>query len=354
MKRQGKPSAALVVEALRQEHPDQHALVWLEWSQCDSGWSVREQLEEHCRFVRYLHVCRNIANAGMRAAAEALDGVPEPLDYISRQESAFGSAISSRDVSSGDEEMLEGMDVTIGTIAATHGGFSGKSSGLANLDRYVGGFKPAHLYVVAGRPGMGKSAFAAQLALEMCAPDEYMQCMSAEMTPHQMRVRMLSAATGIDSNDIRDNNMTIQEAEALDRAAQTLRTIGFGWIRGPKTVENVVRAARSAKRKKKRMAGLLVDYMQMLDTEKPFRDEEPRIAYVCKTLRFLADDLECPVIGVCQLNREVEKRANMRPQISDIRGSGQIGANQLQLDNRAVHHASLPARVLPAGQPGRG
>lgn len=284
-------------------------------------------LATDCTYLRALTTARRVHQASMRIIADSTAGgaLADPSEFLNRAETLFGKAVSDRDDFAGDEEIADGMVSSIAAFQAVlpSAGGLGVKCGLTPLDGIMGGFKPGELVVIAGRPSMGKSAFACQVALEL-GRDAYVQMTSLEMKVDAIRARMLAGATGINSRLIESNQLDDKQWNAVQTAGSRLAVRKFGWTRGVRSLEALRRSARAAQRKHKRLGAVLIDYLQLMRTEERFASRELEIAFMSRELKLLAEECNCPVLAVSQLNRSVESRADKRPLMSDLRESGAI------------------------------
>ena len=211
---------------------------------------------------------------------------------------------------------------------------SGLPTGLTDLDRKLGGLQPSTLVVVAGRPGMGKSALAMNIGSHVatnCGPVAYF---SMEMSPTEVAYRWLAAAARVDSMLLRTgltkNGGSRGEADpsrvwaTLIEATSRLHGVPLHTDEGSRTVGDI----RAKARRLKRQAGLclvVVDYMQLMHTQGRGRENrQQEISEISRNLKALARELDVPVIAVSQLNRALETRHDKRPQLGDLSESGAI------------------------------
>ena len=201
----------------------------------------------------------------------------------------------------------------------------GLTSGLASLDQITKGWKDGCLYVVAGRPAMGKTAVALTFALSaMRAQSKKVMFFSLEMPSTQLLKRLASSWSGI-AHSIFD-----QPFETISDGIKTRMGEAFSQINGM-PLEIMDRAALSieemrsicdVKRRSEDIGLIIVDYLQLMTAPAMIREQE--ISQISRGLKALAKEMNCPVIALAQINRGVEQRANKRPLLSDLRESGAI------------------------------
>jgi replicative DNA helicase len=211
-------------------------------------------------------------------------------------------------------------------------GVAGASTGIASLDKMIGGLFPGDLVIVGGRPSMGKTAVALSMALGQARAGGGVAVASMEMTGASLAARAISEATanagrGVPYSDIRKGLATGPQVENFIRCAQDVAELPIMII--PPHVRDIGALYAAAKRAKKIMDGrgcglkmLVVDYLQLIRSSKQSRLDQ--ISEISMALKGLAMQLEVPVVALSQLSRGVENREDKRPIMSDLRESGQI------------------------------
>jgi replicative DNA helicase len=221
------------------------------------------------------------------------------------------------------------------------GHLSGISTGMRDLDRRMGGLQPSDLIILAGRPGMGKSSLATNIAFNIAHAYEPAQqadgsfaaanggvvgLFSLEMSSEQLATRIISEQTEIPSSKIRRGEISEPDFEKLVACAQTMQRIPL-YIDQTGGISIAQLAARARRLKRQRGLDLIViDYIQLM-TGSAKRGSESRVQEVTEIttgLKALAKELGVPIIALSQLSRQVENRDDKRPQLSDLRESGSI------------------------------
>ncbi len=218
------------------------------------------------------------------------------------------------------------------------GGLAGISTGLVDLDKKLGGLHPSDLLILAGRPSMGKTSLATNIAfniakaykrgmthegVEGAVEGGVVGFFSLEMSAEQLAARILSEASEVPSEQIRRGDMTEQEFRRFVEAAKALESCPLYIDDTPALPISQV-AARA--RRLKRTQGLdvlIIDYLQLLKgSSKENRVQE--VSEITQGLKAIAKELNIPVVALSQLSRQVESREDKRPQLSDLRESGSI------------------------------
>ena len=221
------------------------------------------------------------------------------------------------------------------------GHLSGLATGLNDLDTMMGGLQPSDLIVLAGRPGMGKTALATNIAYNVAAayrsqtkPDGSIEALdggvvgffSLEMSAEQLATRILAEQTEIPSYKIRRGDISESDFDKLAAGAQIMQII-------PLYIDDTggisIAQLRARARRLKRQRGLdfmVVDYLQLLtgSSNKASQGRVQEITEITTGLKALAKELAVPIMALSQLSRQVESRDDKRPQLSDLRESGSI------------------------------
>lgn len=196
-------------------------------------------------------------------------------------------------------------------------------SGIAQLDYLINGFQGGQLVVIGGRPGMGKTTFALNMAYNQARKNECTAFFSLEMTAKQIRNKVVSCDSAIKYRKLKEGDLSADERErmiySIDRVMKMPLLIG-------KSTDLDIRTVRSVARKLKKennLRALYIDYLQlMVSGSDDSRVEE--VTKISRALKLLALELDIPIFLLSQLNRDVENRKNRRPQLSDLRDSGSI------------------------------
>jgi len=221
------------------------------------------------------------------------------------------------------------------------GKLSGLATGVRDLDRMMGGLQASDLIIIAGRPGMGKSSLATNLAYNIAKawrgevrPDGHITSVnggivgffSLEMSAEQLATRIISEQTGIPSYRIRRGEIEPGDFDRIAEAAREMETIPF-YIdeTGGLSIAQLAARARRLKRQKG-LDLLVIDYIQLLQgsSKRAAEGRVQEVTEITTNLKALAKELNVPILALSQLSRQVENRDDKRPQLSDLRESGSI------------------------------
>jgi replicative DNA helicase len=203
---------------------------------------------------------------------------------------------------------------------------TGVPSGYHDLDRLTAGLQPSDLIIVAGRPSMGKTAFALNIAANAAFKGVGVAVFSLEMSMEQLVLRMLCSEAHVDNSRIRTGYLRESEFPALVMAAGRLGDTPVYIDDTPAISVLEVRAKtrRLVRDKSKKIGLVVVDYLQLMRGMGGANNREQEISEISRSLKALAKELSVPIIAISQLNRRVEDRGDKRPMMSDLRESGAI------------------------------
>ena len=206
------------------------------------------------------------------------------------------------------------------------GAITGTPTGYRDLDKLLLGLQPSSLYVVGGRPSMGKTSFAlgmaSHAALRVQRP---VLVFSLEMAHSEVTSRLLCAEGRIDASNVASGNLTEADWDTVNTTCQRFAEAPL-WVDDDASV-TVMEMRAKARRLKSRVGDLalvLVDYMQLMTGRQQAESRQVEIAEISRGLKVLARELACPVVALSQLSRNLEMRQEKRPMLSDLRESGAI------------------------------
>ncbi len=203
---------------------------------------------------------------------------------------------------------------------------TGVPSGFVDLDRMTAGLQPGDLIIVAGRPSMGKTALALNMA-EHVAVDNGLPVaiFSMEMSSTQLAMRMLGSISRVDQHKMRTGRLSDREwgdlSEAMGKLHETPIYIDEG---GALTALEVRARARRLKRQYSKLGLIVIDYLQLMAASSQGENRATEISEISRSLKAMSKELDVPVLALSQLNRAVDQRPDRRPVMSDLRESGAI------------------------------
>lgn len=211
----------------------------------------------------------------------------------------------------------------------------GISSGFIDLDKILAGFNNSDLIILAGRPSMGKTAFAVNLALNACKSMETKSTeqgkkgqtvgfFSLEMSSHQLVTRLFSMTAQIDSYSLRTGELSKERQYNLYEQANIISKLPFHIDDTPCLSIAAIRMRAKRLKRKKNLGILFIDYLQLIKGVGKSNNRVEEISEITQGLKAIAKELDIPVIALSQLSRAVEQREDKRPILSDLRESGSI------------------------------
>src|SRR6056297_2875058 len=279
-----------------------------------------------------------IVGKAVRAEVDA-----EPRDQIVEAEQKLYKLSEQGQSETGFQSFLRAVTDAVNVANAAYqrdGGLAGVSTGLVDMDKKLGGLHKSDLLILAGRPSMGKTSLATNIAFNIAKaykrgelPDGsdgaveggVVGFYSLEMSAEQLAARVLSEASEVPSEQIRRGDMTEDEFRRFVSAAKTLESCPL-YIDDTPALPISQLAARA--RRLKRTHGLdvlIVDYLQLVRPANPRTEGRVNeVSEITQGLEAIAKELDIPVVALSQLSRQVEAREDKRPQLSDLRESGSI------------------------------
>ncbi len=300
--------------------------------------------KDYAQMIYDLAIRRDLIAIGQEIAAKAaaVDVESEPKEQIVDAEQKLYQLGEAGQVDSGFQSFLSALKQAVDVANAAYlrdGGMSGISTGLIDMDKKLGGLHPSDLIILAGRPSMGKTSLATNIAFNIAKaykkgirPDGtegtvqggVVGFYSLEMSSEQLAARILSEAAEIPSEQIRRGDMSEEEFRRFIEAAKDLERCPL-YIDDTPALPISTLAARA--RRLKRQHGLdvlMVDYLQLVRPASAKDSRVNEVSEITQGLKAIAKELNIPVIALSQLSRQVESRDDKRPQLSDLRESGSI------------------------------
>jgi len=223
-------------------------------------------------------------------------------------------------------ELVPSTFEQIENFQETKGGLAGISTGYSKLDEMTGGFHEGEFIVIAGRPSMGKTAFALNVAEHMSIENNVpVGIFSIEMSKEQLALRLLCGRARLSQHKLRTNRLRDAEWQKLTLAAEPLSEAKI-FIDDSAILTPLEMRAKARRLKAHHNVGMIiVDYIQMMYASGRSENRQQEMAMISRSLKTLAKELNIPVVAISQLSRMVEMRGgDKRPQLSDLRESGAI------------------------------
>jgi len=214
----------------------------------------------------------------------------------------------------------------IETLFEKEGNITGAATGFTDFDQMTSGLQPADLIIVAGRPSMGKTSIAMNMAENVAIKgDQPVAIFSMEMPGEALAMRMMSSLGRIDQHKIRTGKLDDDEWPRLTSAVTLLEKTQLFIDDTPALTPTEVRSrARRLMREHGQLGLIVLDYLQLMQSPASGDNRVQQISDISRSLKALAKELRVPVVALSQLNRNLEQRPNKRPVMSDLRESGAI------------------------------
>lgn len=287
---------------------------------------------------RLITIGEDLVNGAYEAPVET-----SPRDQIEATERRLYELAETGKYDGGFQKFSDALTAAVDMAAKAYqreGRLSGIATGLSDLDAKMGGLQASDLIILAGRPGMGKTSLATNIAFNIAKaytgekqPDGTVKTVnggivgffSLEMSAEQLATRIIAEQSGVASYKIRRGDIRPEDFYKITDAARDMQTIPF-YIDQTGGLSIAQLAARARRLKRQRGLDLLVvDYLQLLSgAAKKGDNRVQEMTEITTGMKALAKELEVPIIALSQLSRQVETRDDKRPQLSDLRESGSI------------------------------
>lgn len=198
----------------------------------------------------------------------------------------------------------------------------GLSTGFTDLDSRLGGMQSGDLIIIAGRPSMGKSALAVQIAEHVAISGQVAAVFSLEMSSRQLLERAIAGVARVEHTHIRDGSINAEESAKIRDATRLLNGAKLFIEDTPALSATEISARLRTQKRKTGLALGVVDYLQLVPGEGENRNQE--MGSITRALKSCAKSLDIPIVLLCQLSRKCEERTDKRPLLSDLRESGEI------------------------------
>ena len=305
-----------------------------------SSFAVRDYAE----MIYDLAIRRELIEVGNDIAAKAarVDVQSEPKEQIVEAEQKLYALAEQGQTEQGFQSFLTAVTDAVKVANAAYqreGGLAGVSTGLIDMDKKLGGLHRSDLLILAGRPSMGKTSLATNIAFniaraykkgittsgeEGAVDGGVVGFFSLEMSAEQLASRILSEVAEIPSNQIRRGDFTESEFRRIVDAAKELEAAPL-FIDDTPALPISQLAARARRLKRTHgLDALFVDYLQLVRGTGRSENRVNEISEITMGLKAIAKELDIPVVALSQLSRQVENREDKRPQLSDLRESGSI------------------------------
>ena len=283
-------------------------------------------IEYHARIIAQKAVQRRLISICTETLRDAYEDTTDVLALLDKfQTAAFGvQGEISAETSEIPVSMSQSLMEALAEIERASKGETGYTTGIQSVDRESGGYFKGEMTCIAARPGVGKTEYALNGAIENAKAGRKVWFVSLEMTGPQLVKRVLSKVSGVTVGEMRRGTVTDGGWSSLQTAGESLISLPISFC-GFKTPQRLYAAVRKAVAKGN-LDLLFVDYLQLMEVDGGGRNQnrEQEVSNISRTLKRISRDFQIPVIALSQLNRAVESRASKQPELHDLRESGAV------------------------------
>lgn len=266
--------------------------------------------------------------------------------FVQRYQNQLNEIASKRETSNfiSLTDAANKVDDRLKTLIGNEKTITGYTTGFSFLDKKINGLNKGNMIILAGRPGMGKSTLALNIGFKMA---QYTQkpvaYFSLEMDADSLAIKLFACVGGVDSKHIQSGYLTTKERAQLTEAKDKLVNIPL-FIDDKRTnnIADIFIKSKKLKETYKDLGLVIIDHIGITDKEKDrkFSSDTEELSYKAREVKKMAGELNCPVLCLTQLNRQVEIRDDKTPQMSDLRGSGELeqSADQIILLYREKYY----------------
>jgi replicative DNA helicase len=281
----------------------------------------------YAKIVKEKSVLRQLIEAATEVARQGYEEPDDAVAFLDRAEQTI-LEISRRQQRQGFVSLRSVLQETFQSIEQLYdrqGMLSGVGTGFADFDHKTSGLQRSDLVILAGRPSMGKTALALNIARNVAVKDNIpVAVFSLEMSREQLATRLLCAEANIDASKLRSGYIKKSDFPKLTKAADVLSRAPIFIDDSPVMHVREMRGKARQMKLEHRIELLIVDYLQLMQGSGKVENRVQEISEISRCLKQLAKELNIPILALSQLNRGVENRPDKRPMLADLRESGAI------------------------------
>lgn len=284
----------------------------------------------YAKILRERSTLRALISAGNEIAGSAFttDGRTAAEVLENAEKMVFDIAEKGNRGRKGFKSLKDILPAAVDRIDLLHqsdGDITGVSTGYTEFDKLTAGLQPGDLVIIAGRPSMGKTTLAVNIAENAAIGAKVPTAIfSMEMPAQQLAFRMISSLGRVDQTHLRTGKFPDEDWSRINTAVQLMSEAPIYIDDTPGLAPSEIRARARRLQREHGVGLIVVDYLQLMQVHGTTENRATEISEISRGLKALAKELECPVIALSQLNRSVEQRTDKRPVMSDLRESGAI------------------------------
>lgn len=287
-------------------------------------------IKAYITIINDYSILRKLIKAGSNIIESALNAkgqkIPEIIDYSEKQIFDISKNQEKKSKIKTIYDIFKKTIHQIKTLSESSNSISGISSGFSKFDKLTSGLQKSDLIIIAGRPSMGKTTFAMNIAEHnMMTTNKPILIFSMEMPSEQIGMRLLSSLTKIELQKIRTGNLNDNEWKQIKTKINTINAKKL-FIDDSESLSpiDIRTKARKITKENGQIGIIIIDYLQLMKIQGINENRTYEISEISRSLKNLAKELEVPIIALSQLNRSLEQRIDKRPIMSDLRESGAI------------------------------
>lgn len=280
-------------------------------------------IDKYIKILKNLSVKRKIFNTAKKVCEEISEVDPNKDEIEVKNEVVQKFLNIKTNKKNSNAEMKDVMIETLKDIDDKYQKRDDYSlrTGYLDLDKIIEGLHKQELTLLGARPGVGKTAFSLQMAEHIAKKGVYVYFVSLEMSRKQLGNRIIAREAEIDSHVLRMGWLTEENFAKINEVAGNVADIKMCIDSESTTIQDIEDKANELKQEKN-LGLMVIDYLQLLKSRNKFTNREQEVADISRRLKLLSKELDIPVVALCQLNRETEKRR--RPLLADLRESGSL------------------------------
>lgn len=285
-------------------------------------------IKDYARIIKEKKILRQLIDAASEISEEAYSEQAPVSEILDSAQNSIYQISQGRDVHGFRHirDLLSDVFENISAMANNDESVQTVDTGFSNLDRVLVGMGKGDLVLIGARPGMGKTSFALNIALNVAKKTRKEVCIfSLEMSAEQIAMRMLSTEAMVDSKKLRSGDLNDEDWKRIGDTSNELHNYDIVVDdTSDATVTNMRGKIRKELNKKKDIGLIIVDYLQLMQSERRIDNRVLEIGDISRSLKLMAKDFQIPIICCAQLSRKPEGRNTQKPMLSDLRDSGAI------------------------------
>lgn len=281
----------------------------------------------YANIIKEKATLRNLIKSATAISDMAYDETDKVERVLEQSEQLIFDVASSREKSDivPVGEILIGSYQTLVENSQNRSGITGLETGFDELNKRTGGFHGGELILIAGRPGMGKSTFAVNIAEHVSINKKgTVAIFNLEMPKEQIVNRIISSQAGVSTNKIRNGEMNSDDWERIGEVVNRVASAPMYIDDTASITVSQIRAKCRRLKQTRNLSMVVIDYLQLMQSSGRPESRQQEISEISRSLKILAKELDLPVVALSQLSRASESRSDKRPMLSDLRESGAI------------------------------